>query len=108
RVGRPSEAIDALEAVVALGGPLGGRWHAEDKARLARLIAARGRARRARGAATALADLERARSLGATVADAELRAAHIAGAIEALHHSDPGVRDKGRRTLALAVAGDPT
>ncbi|HSS03242.1 MAG TPA: hypothetical protein VLM79_39535, partial [Kofleriaceae bacterium] len=108
RIGRPSEAIDALGAVVALGGPLGVRWQAEDKARLGRLIAARGRTRLARGAATALADLERARGLGATVADGELRAARIAGALEALHHSDAEVRDRGRRTLAIATADDPT
>jgi tetratricopeptide (TPR) repeat protein len=104
RIGRPSEAIGALEAVVALGGPLGVRWHAEDQARLARLIAARGRARLARWAATALADLERARGLGAAVTDDELRGAQIAGAIVALRHSAAEVRDGGRRTLA-ALAG---
>jgi tetratricopeptide (TPR) repeat protein len=100
RIHRPSEAIDALEAVVALGGPLGVRWHAEDQARLARLIAARGRARLARGAATALADLERARGLGAAITEDELRRARAAGAIVALRHSDAEVRDDGRRTLA--------
>lgn len=104
RIHRPSEAIDALEAVVALGGPLGVRWHAEDQARLARLIAARGRARLARGAATALADLERARGLGAAIIDDELRRARAAGAIVALRHSDAEMRDGGRRTLA-ALAG---
>jgi tetratricopeptide (TPR) repeat protein len=105
RIQRPSEAIDALEAVVALGGPLGTRWHAEDRARLGRLIAARGRARLARGAATALADLERARGLGAAVADDELQRARAAGALEALRHSDVEVRERGRRTLAALDPG---
>jgi len=102
---RPSEAVDALEVVVALGGPLGVRWHADDQARLARLIAARGRARLARGAATALADLERARRLGALIGDDELRLARAAGAIVALRHSDAEVRDAGRRTLAELSQG---
>jgi hypothetical protein len=111
RIHRPSEAIDALEAVVALGGPLGVRWHAEDRARLARLIAARGRARLARGAASALTDLERARGLGAAITDEELHRARAAGAIVALRHSDAEVRDGGRRALAalaaLAAPGAP-
>lgn len=100
RINRPSEAIDALEAVVALGGPVGVRWGDGDRARLARLIAARGRARLARGAASALADLERARRLGAAIAGDELRRARAAGAIVALHHSDADERGRGRRTLA--------
>jgi len=104
RIHRPSEALDALEAVVALGGPLGVRWHADDQARLARLIAARGRVRLMRGAATALADLERARRLGAAITDGELRGARVAGAIVALRHSDAEVRDGGRRTLAALAA----
>jgi tetratricopeptide (TPR) repeat protein len=104
RIHRPSEAIDALEAVVALGGPLGVRWHAEDQARLARLIAARGRARLARGAKAALADLERARRLGAVITGEELRGARIAAAMVALRHSDPEVRNEGRRTLAALAA----
>lgn len=108
RLHRPSEAIEVLEEVVALGGPLGVRWHAEDRARFARLIAERGRARLARGAATALADLARARGLGAVVTDDELRRARVAGAIVALRHSDAEVRDRGRRTLAtLAASGKP-
>src|SRR5215468_6077980 len=110
RIGRPSEAIDELEVVVALGGLTGVRWSADDRARLARLIAARGRARLARGAATALADLERARGLGAAIGEDELRRARIAGAIVALRHSDREVRDAGRRILAAqaeAVAVRP-
>ena len=104
RIHRPSEAIDVLEQVVALGGPLGVRWHADDQARLARLIAARGRARLARGAATALSDLERARGLGAAITGDELRRARVAGAIVALRHSDAEARDAGRRTLAALAA----
>ncbi len=104
QIHRPSEAIDALAQVLALGGPLGVRWHDSDRARLARLIAARGRARLARGAATALADLERAQGLGAAVGDAELRGARAAAAIAELRHSDAELRDQGRHTLAaLAV-----
>lgn len=105
RIGRPGDAIDELEAVVRLGGIAGVRWSAEDRARLARLIAARGRARLARGAASALADLERARQLGAAIGDDELRRARTAGAIAALRHSDREVRDGGRRTLAAEAGG---
>ena len=101
RLGRPSEAIDQLEIVGNLGGPLGIRWHAEDRARLARLLAARGTARLARGAASAAADLERARSLGAPVDAALLRRAHIAAAIADLRHVDAGVRERGKRLLAF-------
>src|SRR5574338_536323 len=72
QTGRPSEAIEQLEAVLRLGGPLGTRWHADDRARLGRLLLARGRVRLARGAATALGDLERARSYGAQPSDDEL------------------------------------
>ena len=100
RIRRPSEALAALEAVEALGGPLGVRWHADDQARLARLIAARGRARLARGAATGAADLARARRLGAVVTDDELRQAQVAGAIVALRHSAAETRAEGRRILA--------
>lgn len=110
RIHRPSEAIDALEVVVALGGPLGVRWRAEDQARFARLVAERGRARLARGAATARADLERARGLGAAITQEELRGARVAGAIVALRHNNAEVRDRGRRTLAglagPAASGD--
>jgi len=108
RTGRPSDAIDELEAVIALGGPLGVRWHPDDQARLARLIAARGRARLARGAATAQGDLERARSLGAAIDDAELRRARVAAAIVALRHSDAELRERGRRILADQAARGPS
>jgi tetratricopeptide (TPR) repeat protein len=101
---RPGEAVEQLEAVVALGGPTGVRWHDDDRARLARLIAARGRIRLARGAASALGDLERARQLGAEISDLELRRARVVGAIVALHHSDAEVRDAGRRILAGEAA----
>src|SRR5689334_8092796 len=45
QAGRPSEALEQLEAVENLGGPLGTRWHDADRGRLARLLLARGRAR---------------------------------------------------------------
>ena len=101
RLGRPSEAIEHLEIVEHLGGPLGTRWHDEDRARLARLIAARGQARLERGAASAADDLERARSLGAAVDDAVLRRAHLAAATVDLRHIDAGVRERGKRVLAF-------
>jgi hypothetical protein len=98
--GRPSEAIEQLEAVVGLGGPLGTRWHDGDRARLGRLLLARGRVRLARGAATALADLERAGSLGARATSDELAAARVAIAIARLKHSDAKERAKGRVVIA--------
>jgi len=101
KLGRPSEAIAQLEIVENLGGPLGIRWHADDRARLARLIAARGETRLARGAASAAADLERARGLGARIDDGLRRRARIAAATVALRHIDAGVREQGRRALAI-------
>jgi len=80
RNGRPSEAIEQLDEVVNLGGPLGIRWHASDRARLARLLVARGKARLARGAASAKADFARAQTFGAVIADDDLRAAREAAA----------------------------
>jgi tetratricopeptide (TPR) repeat protein len=100
RLGRPSGALAHLEAVVALHGPFGTRWRAADRARLARLLAARGRARLARTAPTALADLTRARELGAAVAGHELDGARLARAVDELRHVDTGVQERGMRTLA--------
>ncbi len=101
KLGRPTEAMEQLEIVGNLGGPLGIRWHAEDRARLGRLTAARGEARLARGAGTAAADLERARSLSASVTDEVLQRARIAAAIADVRHVDVGVRERGQRTLAF-------
>ena len=98
RIARPSEAIDALEAVEALGGPLGVRWRAEDRARLARLIAARGRARLARGPPRRWRICRVRAGSGAAVTDAELRQARAAGAVVALRHSDAETRSEGRRS----------
>lgn len=100
RLGRPSEAIEQLDAVEKLGGPIGVRWHDDDRARLARLVLARGRARLARGAQTALADLERAGKLGVRASEAELTSARIAFAQGLLRHIDPDLRAKGRALLA--------
>lgn len=105
QLGRPSEAIEQLEAVERLGGPLGTRWHAGDRARLGRLLLARGRVRLARGAATALADLERAASLGAPATAEELARARIAIAIGKLVHVDGEVRAEGRAMIAAVQPG---
>lgn len=106
QTGRPSEAIEQLEAVLRLGGPLGTRWHADDRARLGRLLLARGRVRLARGAATALADLERARSYGALPSDDELEHARAALAITQLRHVSTEQRAKGRASLAALAERD--
>ncbi len=103
---RPAQALAELEAVIRIGGPLGTRWHAEDKATFARLLAARGRARLARGAATALDDLARARDLGAAIDAHELERAKAAVAITQLRHVDAKERAKGLAGLA-ALAGSP-
>jgi tetratricopeptide (TPR) repeat protein len=100
QLGRPTDAIEQLEAVQRLGGPLGVRWHADDRARLARLILVRGRARLARGAPTALADLERAASLGANVSADDLVSARVAVATTLVRHVDGTLRAKGRALFA--------
>jgi tetratricopeptide (TPR) repeat protein len=98
--GRPSEAIEQLETVVNLGGPLGIRWTADDRARLARLYVARAKARIARGAATARGDLDKAHQLGAQIAPADDIAATVALATAELRHVDAGVRAQGLADLA--------
>lgn len=103
---RPTQAIEQLEAVIALGGPIGTRWHDEDRARMARLLAIRGRVRLARGASTALDDLQRARGFGAKVDDEELQRATAAIAIAQLRHVDAKERAKGQRTLG-ELSGTP-
>ncbi len=100
---RPSQAIAVLEHVIVVGGPIGTRWHADDRARLARLVLARGQERLARGAPTALADLERARSLGAVVGDDDLGAARVALAVVELRHVDAAVRARGKRRFAATT-----
>jgi hypothetical protein len=101
QLGRPSEAIEQLDAVERLGGPLGTRWHDADRARFGRLLLARGRARLLRDAPTALADLERAAELGAAPhVDTDLGRARAALAIAQLRHVDAGERAKGRASLA--------
>jgi len=100
KVGRPTEAIEQLEAVERLGGPLGVRWHDSDRTRLGRLLLARGRARLARGAPTALADLERAGTLGVAPSTDELVSARIALASTHVRHVDDKVRAQGRTIFA--------
>ncbi len=96
----PSQAVEQLEAVLALGGPIGTRWHTDDRARMARLLGQRGRVRLARGAATAFDDLQRARSFGAEVTSDELGRGTAAIALAQLRHVDAKERAKGLRGLA--------
>lgn len=100
QAGRPAEALEQLEKVLTLGGPLGTRWHPDDRARFARLLAARGRARLARAAPTGLADLERARRFDADVSDAEIAVARANLALVQLRHVDAKMRAQGERTIA--------
>jgi tetratricopeptide (TPR) repeat protein len=100
RAGRPGQAIEQLEAVLRLGGPLGTRWHDEDRARFARLLLGRGEARLARGSATALADLERAKSFGARVDDVALAKARSFVALDQLRHVDGRTRVVGQKAIA--------
>ena len=106
QVGRPSEAIEQLEAVQRLGGPLGTRWHEVDRARLARLLLARGRARIARGAPSSLADLERAAKLGGAPTADELVSARIVIATSLVRHVDAKVRARGRAIFAAHADPD--
>ena len=109
-LGRPSAAIEQLEAVEAIGGPIGTRWHAEDRARLARLLAARGTARLVRESPAALADLLRARRLGATVDERGVASAKRARAIAQLRHVDAKERAAGHlllRELARSPVAEP-
>ena len=109
QVGRPSEALAQLEVVDGLSGPLGTRWRGGDRARLARLLLARGKLRAERGAPSALADLTRARELRAQVESDDLASASAAVAIADLRHTDDAVRARGRRELAAieGSTGDP-
>ena len=107
----PSQAIEQLEAVIAIGGPIGTRWRADDRARLGRLLAARGRARLDREAATAYADLVRARDLGVTIGTTELANARLARALAQLRRVDAESRAAGKRALVELAAtpiGEPS
>ncbi len=106
-VGRPGEALAQLEVVEGLAGPLGTRWRGDDRARLGRLLLHRGRIRAARGAASAVADIARARELRAAVTDDDTAAAAAAAAIADLRHTDDPIRARGRKELA-AITGDAT
>ncbi len=111
RIGKPAEAIDELDTVETLGGPLGTRWHDADRVRLGRLLIARAEARLARGAPSAFDDLQHARKLGATVPAVLLARARAAAALVDLMHVDAGVRARGRAALAVlddADGADPS
>ncbi|MCX5745879.1 MAG: hypothetical protein NT062_25665 [Proteobacteria bacterium] len=101
---RPAEAIAQLETVERLGGPIGVRWHADDRARLGRLLAQRGDRRTLRSSPTALADLRRAQGYGATIDPWAIATAHLTHAMADLAHVDPGIRARGRDELAFARA----
>lgn len=105
QLGRPSEAIDELIAVERIGGPFGTRWRASDRARLARLLAQRGRVRLMRHSNHAIEDFLRARELGAVVSTTDIAAARAAWALAALRHVDADERAKGR--AALGRMADP-
>ncbi|HSN30739.1 MAG TPA: hypothetical protein VLT45_30840 [Kofleriaceae bacterium] len=106
--GMPGDALAQLQIVENLGGPLGVRWHDDDRARMARLLVARATARVGRGAASGLADLEHATRLGANVADIDLAAAKRAVAIAELRHIDADERAKGRALLTTLPDADGT
>lgn len=99
RAGRPSAALDALEQARLVRAPLGQDLDERDRQREARLLAARGRARLLRGAASALADLQKARAAGAPVEDGELLAAEVAAALAEARHSDARRRAAGLSRL---------
>ncbi|HEY1556133.1 MAG TPA: hypothetical protein VGF94_14945 [Kofleriaceae bacterium] len=100
RTGWPGDALEQLDAVVALGGLRGTRWHETDRARYAKLLAARGRAELVRPSPHALADLERARELGQVVSAVDLEHAREAAALAELRHVDAEVRARGRTLFA--------
>ena len=97
---RPAQALAELETVIRIGGPLGTRWHDDNRARFARLLAARGRVRLARGARSAFDDLTRAKQYGAAIDPRELERAKAAVALAQLRHVDAKERAAGQATLA--------
>jgi hypothetical protein len=103
---RDGDAIDDYEAIEALGGPLGPRWHAEDRARFAALLVHRGEARMARGSGHGVDDLEQATRLGASVPAATLGRARAVAALAKLRHIDAEVRAQGREIL-VGLGGNP-
>ncbi|MBX3162732.1 MAG: hypothetical protein KF773_42615, partial [Deltaproteobacteria bacterium] len=103
--GRPAAAMAHLEVVRTTGGPFGARWHPEDRARLGRLLAARGMARVARGAGTAAADLARAVELGAAVDATAIARGTRVKAEALLRHADARERARGQRLIAGLAGG---
>jgi tetratricopeptide (TPR) repeat protein len=103
---RPSEAVDHLLFVEIHGGPLGPLWHDSDRARLSRLLSARGHERVQRGAPSGLADLQHAITLGAPIPRSDLDTATKAAAISQLRHVDPDERRRARAHLSAPI--DPT
>ena len=111
QAGRPGQALAELETVIRIGGPLGTRWHGDDKARFARLLAQRGRVRLARQDPGALSDLTRARDHGAAITDDEILSARAEVALARLRHIDAKERAAGQAELARladAPSADPS
>ncbi len=106
RAGRPAAALYALEQAALGHVPLGKDLGDGDRKRLGRLLHARGLERLRRGAASALADLRRAREAGAAVPEAELLEAEVAGALAEARHSEDRRRTAGLAALA-ALARRP-
>ena len=106
RRGRPGAALEALDRAIALGGPPGFGVPADERAHLGELYLERATERVLRGARSAVADLARAKELGAAVPPALERDAALAAALADLRHADPGLRARGAAALA-ALDGAP-
>ncbi|HTR53873.1 MAG TPA: hypothetical protein VMJ10_24430 [Kofleriaceae bacterium] len=100
RNSRPGEALEQLEAVRALGGPFGTRWHGDDRHRYMQLLLGRAEEELRRGSPHALVDLEHARELGAPIQDYKFELAREAVALAELRHVDAEMRARGRELLA--------
>jgi tetratricopeptide (TPR) repeat protein len=105
---RPSAAIEHLLVVEAVGGPLGTRWTADDRDRLARLLVGRATERLRRGWLGAEADLAHARRLGAAIEPTIERMAKLARAEAEMREADGKVRARGIASYRTLVGeADP-
>lgn len=101
---RPSAALAALEEAARRASMLGPAPGPADRARLGRLLLRRGRARLARGAASAHGDLERAAEAGALASPAERTAASLLLALDELRSVDRRRYPAALATLAALAA----
>lgn len=100
---RPGSAIRQLLEIERVGGPIGTRWSADDRRRLAHLLVRRAWVRAARFAPSAVADLAHAAQLGETIDPAlQLRADQGLAIGELRHASDP-VRARGIADMAALL-----